>query len=514
MATTQPRRAAQPAGQIVEFARSELGLELSPAQVEMLATFEAGEYSQAVWQCGRRGGKSLLADVIALYDATCRDDLRRMLRPGEPRVAAIIAPKLDQAEAHIRNCVGLLKHSKTLRGLALPATSDTLPFKNGSEIRAFPCSARSIRGGAWSSVILDELGHFITTEDGNAAGDRILEAAVPSLAQFAEAGWLVAISTPLWKQGAFWTLVERATSGRFAYHYRHLSTAEMNPRIKADWLSERQREDPDMFAREFLAKFVDGVSAYLTSADVLACRRESNILPPAGYAYAGTLDPAYSHDAFSMAIGHRDGQRTVVDGVWTWTRHGHEATLDEVAALAKRYGVQTLRTDQHAAQPIREALEKRKLAADYQPWTNETKSGAFSRLKIGLNSRTLELPNDPGLIEELCGLEARPTPGGLTRIAAAGSGKDDRATAVAALVDALENSSAPLTLYFENGRWFGTGNPPEGTEETHVLFDEDMPEERHLMPHEQREQALQRFTAGKISEADLNRVLATLEGVF
>jgi hypothetical protein len=68
-------------------------------------------------------------------------------------------------------------------------TSDELIFSNGSVIRAFPCSARSIRGGAWSCAVLGELGHFVTTEEGNAAGDRILEAALPSLAQFGNDGW-------------------------------------------------------------------------------------------------------------------------------------------------------------------------------------------------------------------------------------------------------------------------------------------------------------------------------------
>jgi hypothetical protein len=48
-----------------------------------------------------------------------------------------------------------------------------------------------------------------------------------------------------------------------------------------------------------------------------------------------------------------------------------------------------------------------------------------------------ELPRDDGLIQELCNLEARPTVGGFTRIAAAGRGHDDRAVAVAATVAQL-----------------------------------------------------------------------------
>ena len=170
---------------IAEFAHDELGLTLTPAQHEMVNSFEAGDYSQAVWQCGRRGGKSLLADVLAIYDALVRDHLRAKMRPGEPRISAIIAPRLEQAAAHIINCRMLIGNSPSLRKLLTAESTDALTFRNGSVIQAYPCSARSVRGGAWSSVILDEFGHFLTSEDGNAAGDRILDAVVPATAQFA-----------------------------------------------------------------------------------------------------------------------------------------------------------------------------------------------------------------------------------------------------------------------------------------------------------------------------------------
>lgn len=425
---------------IVSFARDELGLALTPAQSEMLSTFEASGCHQAVWQCGRRGGKSLLADVLALYDVAVRDQLREELRAGEPRIAAIVAPRIEQAQ-HISSCASLIENSSQLGRLLVSQTTEELAFANGSSIRAYPCSARTIRGGAWSSCILDEFAHFVDSTDGPQAGDRVLEAALPALAQFGDSGWLVAISTPRWRSGAFWRLVERAQSGAFAWmHYRHLSTEAMNPRIPVEWLAERRREDPELFAREFLAEFVDGASAYLTSADDMGCvrRGESLIQPPVeGARYVAAMDPAYSLDNFALAIGHKDHGPVVIDGVWTWRRHGHEATLDAVAELARAYHVGRLRTDQHAAQPIREGLAQRGLEADYRPWTSESKSDAFSRLKVALNTRQVELPEDSALIEELCSLEARPTPAGFTKIAAAAGGHDDRAIVVAAVVQEL-----------------------------------------------------------------------------
>jgi len=424
--------------QIVDFAKDELGITLTPGQVRAVTDFEAGKFSQAVWRWGRRAGKSLVADVLVLADAVLRDGLRAKLRPGEPRVSALICPRQQQADEHVCNIASMVKSSSRLHSMLVMQTTDELTFSNGSVIRAYPCSARSIRGGAWSSCLLDELGHYVDSESGNAAGDRILEASLPSLGQFGADGWLIAISTPLWKSGAFWKLCQRAESGRFHYiHHMQATTAQMNPMIPAEWLADRRREDPDLFAREFEAQWIDGASSFLESGDVIACVRHGNekLAPTPGARYVGSLDPGYANDAFVFGVGHRsEDQLFVVDGVWTWRRHGHEATLSAIADVCRAYKLARVTTDQYCAVPIAEGLRQRQITAVVTPWTNETKSNAFASLKVALNTRTVSLPDDPALVEELRALEATPTPSGRTRIAAISGAHDDRAVAVAALL--------------------------------------------------------------------------------
>lgn len=436
---------------ITTFAKRELGIELTQGQARAVSEFETGHYQQAVWRWGRRSGKSLIADILALADAITRDKLRSKLRANEPRIAAIIAPRLEQAQEHIRNIGAMVESSPRLKPLLVTVTADELTFNNASAIRAYPCSARSIRGGAWSSVILDELGHYVTSEEGNAAGDRILEAALPALAQFGSDGWLVAISTPLWKQGAFYKLVQRAESGRYAYmHAIHASTEQMNPAVPKDWMDERRLEDPDLFRREFAAEFIDGAGSYLPSEEILACVRNGRkvLAPVPATVYAGCLDPAYSHDSFAMAVAHRerDTGLVVVDGTWSWTRAGHESTLDNVAEIAKQYRIGALRTDQAGTQPIKEGLARRGLGTAYVPWDNQNKADAYSKLKVLVNTGGIELPNDDRLLGELFNLEARPTPSGLTRIAAAGTGHDDLASAVAGAIAQLGNTGSPKDI--------------------------------------------------------------------
>lgn len=428
---------------IAAFAKDELGLTLTPYQERAVGEFEDG-HQQAIWRWGRRSGKSLLADVIALYDALVRDHLRDKMLSGEQRTTAIICPRIDQAQVHIINLAARLSRSARLQKMLLTQTADELTFRNGSVIRAFPCSARGIRGGAWSACILDEFGHFLTSDEGNAAGDRVLEAALPSLAQFGVEGWLVCISTPLWKQGAFYKLVQRAESGHFPYiHSLHGSTAQMNPKVPKAWLEQRRIEDPDLYRREFGAEFVDGTSAFLSSDDILACQRPHNVLSPQdGISYAGAIDPAFSRDNFALGIAHRRHDMLVLDGVWTWHRQGFEATLDQVVAVAERYRVRQLRTDQFSAQAVIEGLARRHMACENIPWDQTRKWEAYARLKALLTTRGLELPLDDALASELMQLEARTTPAGAIRISAAGGAHDDRASVLAALVDHLEGPRA------------------------------------------------------------------------
>src|SRR5262245_33189988 len=101
----------------------EVQLELTPAQTEMAASFVDGDHSHAVWQGGRRGGKTLLADVLALYDVVYRDQLRTFLQPGELRIIAIVAQSLDKARRHIANCDRYIKRSPRLAGMVESQTA-------------------------------------------------------------------------------------------------------------------------------------------------------------------------------------------------------------------------------------------------------------------------------------------------------------------------------------------------------------------------------------------------------
>ena len=424
---------------IVTFARQELGLELYPKQAEAVALFEEGGYQLLTLRWGRRAGKSTVAEIISLYDAIVRDHLREHLRDGELRISGLICPREQQARDHLINIRSFVDRSAKLRKMLIASTENEISFSNGSTIRVYPASARGIRGGSWSSAVLDEMAWFIDSE-GNASGSAVWSAVQPSLATFGQSAWTCCISTPKWRAGnQFATLCDRAEGKRYPYMLGlHASTVEVNPRIDPEWLRQRELEDIQDFRREYLAEWVDGVGSFLNSIDVFACRRATDTLAPrADLDYQMAIDPGFERDAFAAVIAHLENETVVVDCVATWTREGFENTLQQVAELARKYAVRYVISDQFAPSPVREGLEKFGLTVDVRDWTNKTKQDAFTQLKAALNSRTISLPNDDDLAAELCGLESTKTAGGFTRIAAAGSGHDDRATALAAIVNEL-----------------------------------------------------------------------------
>jgi hypothetical protein len=237
-------------------------------------------------------------------------------------------------------------------------------------------------------------------------------------------------------------------------HAMHASTSEMNPMVPAAWLAQRKLEDPELYQREFEAQWIDGASSYLSAADLQACVRTTGVLSPRpDRYYRAACDVAFAHDRTALTIAHREpeSQMVVVDGCWTWHRAGFERTLEEVSDVARAYRVFELIVDQFAEAAVREGLQRRGLDAIYKPWTVESKANAFGRLKVAVNTRAVELPDDSALMSELVGLEARPLPSGLTRIAAAGSGYDDRATATAAVVAELTGIGAQSQAEMDAG---------------------------------------------------------------
>jgi len=446
---------------IVRFAAETLGFPLHLRQAEILDEIYTDGIRTAVLRLGRRSGKGRLAAIVATYEATVNAGAHLAALPrGEQVTIVIVATNQKQARL-VHGYVRGFLHRPALAPLLARETIDEIELTTGIVIMTVPCHAASVRGMAIAVVVMDEAAWFTGVDGSPLDAGEVWDALVPATAQFPERRTLV-LSTPRYASGWFAGLVERAESDMFPdMRAWHATTAEMNPSINPRFLEQERAADPDNFRREYEAEWDAGVGAVFPAELVRAAVRAGpDFYPPRPEStYAVACDPAFTGDAFGLVVGHRDGDRVVVDLVrgWHGSRHAPVAidpTLDEIAAIAGAYGRAPVLIDQFAAEAIRQGLAVRGVAVLARPWTNDSKIDAVAAVRRCLYAGALELPDHRLLLAELIGLEQRLLPSGRPRISAGGGGHDDYAMGLMALVLELdENQLTAASIDFARGVW-------------------------------------------------------------
>lgn len=405
-----------------------------------------------------------MAGAAAIFNAT-DPSYDEYLRPFESRDIVVVANSMDQAQLFIRTVRGLLEGPKVDPRIYMAVNweacrQDLIAFAGDVTIRAMPLSSRSSRGPACSLLIFDESGHFQAGGEGVGEGNEVYQALAPTTAQFGPAGHIMFTSTPKLRMGLFWEQYRNGIEGRdpaLFVNQRATWEINLNPNLTREELEKKFPGRPEWVATEYGADFSSAEGAFLDPDDIQACQRATNTLPPQpNVRYKMAIDPAFQKDNFAAAIAHKEKDLVVIDGTWVWHKQGYENTLNEVMALAQRYGVRQVRTDQFSSQSVLEGLQKRKIECEVVPWANENKFDAFSRLKAGLMTRQVELPRDDATEQELMNLQATATVTGMVRIQASSGNHDDRATVIAALMDMLEGDHGPLII--DRRQWSGPQN--------------------------------------------------------
>jgi hypothetical protein len=406
----------------------------------------------SVLALGRRSGKSLLAAAWAAYDALFRD-LTAYLRPGEHRYILCVAASQEQARIVLGFARDLIANSPLLAACIVGETADSITVRQPATgalvtIRTIPCSARTGgRGLAVSTVIFDELAHWITDTEGPAVAERVYRSLVPATAQFGDEGRVIAISTPYGNDNHFARLFEQAEADPDAYALQ-AATWEINTTIDRAFFDAERERDPEAFATEYAAEFREGGGAFIPWTEIEAAVGREDELPPGLdlISPVAALDPGFSRDPFALAIVGRHPEqrnRLRLAVVRTWRpRKGSELEvedlLDEVAAICRRYRVGKVWTDQYASVPVRQALARRGVAARELTMTATSKTAIYSTLKAKLAASDLELYAHPELLAELGRIEVRYSAGSAgVRIPRRGGSHGDLAQALALAVHAL-----------------------------------------------------------------------------
>lgn len=421
---------------IVEFAEKRLGVKLYPGQAQALSEYYESGAPHWLLLAGRRGGKSLLSDVIAIYEATV-SDLTGMLRENETRFILILSTRIENSSLHIRNISKLLRHDKQLARLIIRETVDTLELANNVNVLSLPASARTARGFTASCVILDELAFFVDSR-GNASADQVYTAIEPTIATFGHRGRIIITTSVNARSGICYDLFERSQSGELSdYWVTRADSRSLNPRVSERTIRNALARDGESARAEYYAEFRDPLEAYLSTEAIEACvdpRASETQKATSGRVYVMAIDPATQRDRYGFVVMHSEQGLYHLD-------YAHiikppvnpEAAEELLFSLVKRYNPRVVRVDTASTY---QRLKSKLPALKYDPFTRPLKLAIYGSLKEALNLGKVVLYDHKDLLAELKALVIR---NGVD-IAAPRSGSvthDDLSDCLALCVEAL-----------------------------------------------------------------------------
>jgi hypothetical protein len=395
--------------------------------------------------CGRRGGKSFLMALIAVYLAVFRD-WRGKLAPGERAIVLLVAGDRQQAKILYRYIVGIL-NAPILNSLILNYTADSLDLSGCTTIEVATRSYRSVRGRSVCAALLDECAFWRSDESAN-PDSEVLAAIRPSMATFPD-GMIVAGSSPYSRRGILWSAFKR-------YHGQddadnlvwQAPTRTMNPTVSQDFIDKEFERDPASADAEYGANFRSDIAAFVDLAVLEACTADGLFeLPPvSGNGYVAFCDPSGgSSDSMTLAIAHHDDGVAVLDCVReVRAPFQPEAVVADFCTTLAAYGVAKVTGDRYAGEWPSEQFHKRGIS--YVP-SEKVKSDIYRDALPLLNSRKCQLLDIRRLISQLHGLERRTARGGKDSIDHGPGQHDDLANAVAGAIVLASHHEVPLNFY-------------------------------------------------------------------
>jgi hypothetical protein len=402
--------------------------------------------SVACFVIGRGGGKSLIASFLACCYAL--KDYSAVLAPGERATIVLLAADRRQARVLLRYIRGFFQAIPMLGALIERETVEGFDLTNRVTVEIHTASFRSLRGYRIVAAICDEISYW--SVDGANPDREILTALGPALAR-TPGSLLMLLGTPFSRVGEH----HRCSSTHFGRpgdtFVVNGDTVTMNPTFDRGAIERAFADDAAVahseYGRdgrvEFRADLEQLVSLDLVERNVV--RGRGDLLPSPMHEYEAFFDGSggttRGGDSTTLVIGHREGDRIVID-VTREIKPPFDAE-SVIADLARhdcrRFRVRRVTGDRFAGSWPQAAWRKHGIEYVESPLT---KSQLYSEMLPVLSAGRLELPDNEMLKRQLVGLERRTSSGGRTLIdhSAHKGAHDDVANGVAGLAYVLSDS--------------------------------------------------------------------------
>jgi hypothetical protein len=404
-----------------------------------------GGYNEVWLVIGRRGGKSFILALVAVFLA-CFRDWRRYLVPGERSIIAVTAADRRQARSIFSYARALIAEVPILAQLLDGETGDELVLRNGLTIEIATASFRTIRGSTVVAALCDELA-FWRTEATSNPDTEILRALRPAMVSV-PGSMLLCASSPYAKRGELWNAFRRWYGQDEAVPLVwRAPTRTMHPSIPQAEVDEAYALDPEAAAAEFGAEFRSDISSFLDRELVEAAVDRGVVVraPQPDAVYQAFTDPSGGRgDSFTCAIAHDEGETAILDCLFERRSPFDPSTVvHDIAELLRSYRVSGVEGDKYAAQWTVEAFAKEGIS--YRSSERDRSAIYLDALPLFTSGR-VRLVDNARLIHQFAGLERRTSRIGRDLVDHGPGGADDLCNSVAgALVLVAGSCGAPAS---------------------------------------------------------------------
>jgi hypothetical protein len=420
------------------FLKALFALPMSSEDLEIFTLYTGRKQApdSPVWEAwlivGRRGGKSIIAALNAVFLAFFRD-YSKVLSNGERGIVMVIAQDRRQARVIFRYVMALIDNVPMLSSMVSRRGKEAIHLNNGISIEIHTCSFRSVRGYTVVAAICDEIAFWRDETSAN-PDEEIISSIKPGMATIPDS-LLLCISSPYARRGALWKTYKRyfgKDDDRVLVW--QAPTEAMNPTVDLEFIAEAYDEDESSASSEYGAAFRRDIESFVSIEAVEACVvPERRVLPPGkGVRYFAFVDPSGgSQDSMTLSLAHRDQEEgfAVLDLVLERRPpFSPEDVVEEFCSTLEQYGVSSVVGDRYGGEWPREQF--RKHGVSYEP-SELSKSDIYRELLPLINSGKVELLDDRRLISQLVQLERRTSRSGKDTIDHAPGARDDLANAAA-----------------------------------------------------------------------------------
>ena len=283
--------------------------------------------------CGRRGGKSMIAIILKLYKAVTKNWTEQSGESGEAKLLFIAHTK-DFAADLLKRARTRINQSPILNLFIDENETDTssvfflkVPWIEGthveySKIKLATTAANDQAGigGSTLAATVDEIATYNSDPTLKVTDDKVLEALIPSMSQYAPDNQLFKPTSAREKGGVSYNAYLKWSRSKYPLEGQLVIVAPswmMNPeRNSLDFLrSEQSKRGNDYFYREYGAEFCDKISGFFKVELVERMVGNNNAhrnRHQKGYMYSAAIDAADVNDYFTLSVvGFKENYNTL-----------------------------------------------------------------------------------------------------------------------------------------------------------------------------------------------------------